>query len=364
MVELDVEVARLQLPVQPPRTHWKLNSSILKDKYFLPEFSKVFNQLLEDEEEFEDAADWWDQFAKPNITLFCQNFSACLARQRKIFKNFLFELLRGATRRGDWGLVTQTKEKLQQILTYEAHGLVIRSREKQNAEEEAASLYHMAKCSKASINKLKVCEGDIVGFRKNVRMVVTEDPVRIRKETVNFLDSLLNGRQDRNLQDTGHSFEPDYSHLEEFLSNLSTLSGASQESLVKPLTEEEVEDAVKSCKNGKSPGLDGITYEFYKVTWPVIGPTFTKVLQAQLDREKLMDSGRHGATRLLPKVEDIPDVTELRPITLLQTDYRLLSKCLSLRLHTVMSEVVDPGQLGVAAPGQGGGILTGLYNLL
>ena len=250
------------------------------------------------------------------------------------------------------------------ILTYEAQGLVVRSRKKQNAEEEAASLYHMAKASRTGLDKLRVPEGNIVGFKHSAKMVVTEDPARIEDETVHFVDSLLNGRQDKKLENTGRAFKPEYLHLEEFLSNLSTLSLSSQESLVQPLSDEEVKEAVKSCKNGKSPGLDGITYEFYKVTWPVIGTTFTKVLQAQLNRERLMDSGRHGATRLLPKVDTVPNVTELRPITPLQTDYRLLSKCLAVRLHTVMEEVLDPGQLGVAHPGQGGGILTGIYNIL
>jgi hypothetical protein len=80
---------------------------------------------------------------------------------------------------------------------------------------------------------------------------------------------------------------------------------------VEPLSYDEVEEALKSCENGKSPGLDGLSYEFYKVTWSVIGVTFTKVLQAQLSREKLTESGRHGATRLLPKVDFVPDVTEL-----------------------------------------------------
>ena len=68
----------------------------------------------------------------------------------------------------------------------------------------------------------------------------------------------------------------------------------------------------------------------------------------------------HGATRLIPKVEGVPDVTQLRPITLLQTDYRLLSKCLAVRLHKVMKEVVQPGQLGTGDRN----ILTGVYNIL
>ena len=153
---------------------------------------------------------------------------------------------------------------------------------------------------------------------------------------------------------------PDDQNLEEFLSSLNQLSEASQNMLVEPLTKEEVKDALKSCANEKSPGLDGLTYEFFKKKWPVIGFIFTKVLQAQLDRERLMDSSKQGATRLIPKVEHVLDVTELRPITLLQVEYRLLSKCLAGRLHLVIEEVVDSGQLGTG----GANILTGVHDVI
>jgi hypothetical protein len=73
-----------------------------------------------------------------------------------------------------------------------------------------------------------------------------------------------------------------------------------------------------------------------------------------------VESGRHGATCLIPKVDTVPDVTQLRPITLLQVDYRLLSKCLAVRLHTVIGEVVEPGHLGTG----GRNIITGVYNIL
>ena len=69
-----------------------------------------------------------------------------------------------------------------------------------------------------------------------------------------------------------------------------------------------------------------------------------------------MESSKKGATRLIPKVETIPDITQLRPITLLQVDYRLLSGCPAVRLHNVM----DRGQLGTG----GRNILTGVYNIL
>ena len=144
-VVLGLDVARLELPPRPPRTHWKLNSSITEHESFLPQFTTLFHQLEEDIEAFEDEADWWDEFAK---TSFLQIFSVSLAKQRKSFKAFLLALLRVATVKEEWQLVAQTKEKLNGIVKHNAFGLIIRSRDNQNAEEEEVSLYHYKKTKK------------------------------------------------------------------------------------------------------------------------------------------------------------------------------------------------------------------------
>ena len=143
---------------------------------------------------------------------------------------------------------------------------MVRSRDQQNAEEEMASLYHHRKACKGSLDKLNVTEDSRSGYHHNVNIVTTGDLRKIKLETVAFMESLRNGWQDEHLQDTGETFIADNTHLEEFLSTLSQLSEASQESLVRPLREDEVKDVLKSCANGKTPGLDGITYEFYKRT--------------------------------------------------------------------------------------------------
>ena len=46
------------------------------------------------------------------------------------------------------------------------------------------------------------------------------------------------------------------------------------------------------------------------------------MLQVVLIRLKLMESDKHGATRLTPEVDGVPAVPELRPITLLNCDYK------------------------------------------
>ena len=108
---------------------------------------------------------------------------------------------------------------------------------------------------------------------------------------------------------------------------------------------DDLDFVIKNCGYNKAPGLDGLTYEFYKKTWLIIKKTFMMVLQCQLDRQHLIDSDTVGATRLMSKVDGVPRVDELRPITLLNCDYRILSKLLVLRIKSVLSEVVKSSQL-------------------
>ena len=76
------------------------------------------------------------------------------------------------------------------------------------------------------------------------------------------------------------------------------------------LTEEEVKDALKEMKNGKSPVEDGLPKEFYAQLWEILGPEMVKILQETMDRECLPASNTKGLTRLISKVApQVPRVT-------------------------------------------------------
>ena len=49
----------------------------------------------------------------------------------------------------------------------------------------------------------------------------------------------------------------------------------------------------------------------------VINKELLEILNCQLNRLQLVESDKIGATRLVPKVEEVPRVYHLRPITLL-----------------------------------------------
>ena len=49
------------------------------------------------------------------------------------------------------------------------------------------------------------------------------------------------------------------------------------------------------------------------------GASLARILQVKLNRFRLIESDRHGATRLAPKVDGVPLVTELRPYLIVTT---------------------------------------------
>ena len=234
--------------------------------------------------------------------------------------------------------MARVRKDIKTILEKESMGFVVRSRYKEHLESEKASLFYLNRENK--------------NFKKNslesmkINGQVTNDEAKIESIVLKYFGALLNGHHDRSGADTGQPFVPDYTDLPDFLSNLSRLSQSSQDNLVKNLNYDQVKFVIfKKCARNKSPGLDGLPYEFYQATWDIIGQDFVKVLQCQLDRVRLVESDRHGATRLTSKVDGIPEVSELRPITLLNCDYKILTKCFVGLLTPVMGEIICSGQL-------------------
>ncbi len=78
--------------------------------------------------------------------------------------------------------------------------------------------------------------------------------------------------------------------------------------------------------------------------WPVIGEDLLAVLNDSLTHECLPLSCRRAVLTLLAKTGDLQLIKNWRPVSLLCTDYKLLSKVLASRLSKVMEQVVHPDQ--------------------
>ena len=113
------------------------------------------------------------------------------------------------------------------------------------------------------------------------------------------------------------------------------------------ITEDELTEVLKLTKNNKSPGIDGLPYEFYKLFWDKIRDIFLRSIQHTYDQGQLSINQRRGVVSLLPKGnKDVHYLTNWRPITLLCCDYKLISKVLATRMKTVLKYLIHPSQTG------------------
>jgi hypothetical protein len=96
------------------------------------------------------------------------------------------------------------------------------------------------------------------------------------------------------------------------------------EDLEKDLTINEIKKIIFSMKQYKSPGLDGIINEFYQIYWDTIKEDLYEVLLEIFDKFEICDSQCRGMLTLLHKGGDRDNIRNWRPITLLNSDYKIM----------------------------------------
>ena len=109
---------------------------------------------------------------------------------------------------------------------------------------------------------------------------------------------------------------------------------------------EEIGKALKDLKNGKTPGTDGFPPDFYKFFWKDIGLLVFNSLNNALGKGEMSIDQKRGIINLIPKKEkDLRFLKNWRPISLLNTDYKILTKTMATRLKVVLPSVIHPDQV-------------------
>jgi ribonuclease HI len=149
--------------------------------------------------------------------------------------------------------------------------------------------------------------------------------------------------------------------LEAALSNIRVrLSEESKQKLREGISEGEVRAAIRKTNNDKAPGLDGIPVELWKslddqfknnksspkkkcdIVW-CLTRVFQDVEKYGNDRTAKLNE---GCMSPIYKKKDPDNIANYRPITLLNTDYKVYTKAISLRLADAAPEIINPDQAG------------------
>ena len=174
--------------------------------------------------------------------------------------------------------------------------------------------------------------------KKLVREVKLENeetisnPAQVNKEIEDFYRKMYTTKINANMDN--HTLEQKFNDFIEDL-NIPQLNDEEKSFLDKDLTINELKEALDSFANNKSPREDGFTKEFYQ--------TFFDLLCKDL----LNSSQKRGTITLIPKGdENLTELKNWRLISLLNIDYKILSKALARRMENVLPKLVHSDQTG------------------
>ena len=118
-------------------------------------------------------------------------------------------------------------------------------------------------------------------------------------------------------------------------------------SLGEKFSEGEISDAIMELKNNKCPGSDGLPVDFYKVFWSQIRKVLIDAIFFAYETGKIHRSASQGILNLIPKKgKDTRLLKNLRPITLLNTDYKVIEKVIVNRIIPELSYIIHEDQKG------------------
>ena len=313
---------------------WKFNTSHLRNKIFVEHIDKVIQEeILNGKERKLDPQQLWEHI-KLTIIHSAQVLSRKISSEIKLIENQLREGISKLQEEhdlseGDTDLLERSIADLESLMSKKAQGAIMRSKARWYNEGERSSKYFFA------LEKSR-------SGGKNISVLINDEnkeitnPAEILAEMSKFYSSLYTSDPQVVFNETNQ---------EEIKINANE-----RNSLEGLITINELTAAAKELNRNKAPGTDGLPIEIYIVYWNRIKNILLEALNHAYSTGKLHNSALQGVISLIPKAgKDLRYIRNLRPITLLNTDYKLLEKCLANRLKPVLVSIINEDQKGFMA---------------
>nr|GFB23573.1 RNA-directed DNA polymerase, eukaryota [Tanacetum cinerariifolium] len=127
------------------------------------------------------------------------------------------------------------------------------------------------------------------------------------------------------------------------------LSDMQAADLERNVSRDEIRLAVWNCGENKSPGPDGYTFEFFRKYWNIVGPDFCEAVEYFFETGLFSKGCNSSFVALIPKVADAKFVNDFRPISLIGSVYKVVTKILANRFALVIAGLVFDTQSAFVA---------------
>lgn len=234
--------------------------------FFCDSFKLFWEKWKERKSDFENLSQWWD-VGKVQIKEFCQNVSAynfmnvkrtiqSLQKEIAILEE---DLINNKGVQSNGTNLNEKRKELGTLLQERVKGALVRSRFCSIKDMDAPTAYFFNLEKKTvqykQMHHLRCPNGNL-----------TANPVEMRKLAVDFFSLLYSAEK----------CDPD--SAKDLLKDLPQLEQGKRKALDDIITYGELTEAVQQLSMGRSPGIDGLTAEFYKHFWGIIGEDFYEVV--------------------------------------------------------------------------------------
>ena len=114
--------------------------------------------------------------------------------------------------------------------------------------------------------------------------------------------------------------------------------------LEKDFSEEEIWTAISGLNGDKAPGPDGFPLAFWSFSWDFVKTEVLGFFKEFHEQGQFVRSINATFLVLIPKKQNVVDLKDLRPISLVGGLYMILAKVLANRIKRVLSKVISPEQ--------------------
>ena len=249
----------------------------------------------------------------------------------------------------------QTKKvELDNIYAFQAQGAFIRARARYKTEGEKPSRLF---CSLEKHNAVQKHIPKLNVVKDNTNKELTEQK-SIENEIFNYYRDLF-------------ALKPtEDSDIESFLTAETSasspkLSESQKNQMERIMTTEELTKHLKKTKNNVSPGTSGFTNEFFKFFWIDMKLFVTKAINFGYESGMLSVTQRLGIITLIPKGDkDKTYLKNWRPLTLLNSLYKLVSGCIADRIKPCLDTIINGDQKGFVSGRYIGEVIRSTYDIL
>ena len=308
---------------------WCLNASLLKDESYKGMVHEWINK--QGSMDGEDEGEWWEdlkgKIKKMSIKFSHRKNKKGREKEGKLKEALVRELERIEGEIGrDLGVYNRLMDELGVIEREKCMGAIVRSRARYLVEGEKCTGFFLGmEKRKQGNNYIKQIEGE--------EGEVISDLVGIVKRVGDFYEDLFKKEG------------IDKECLEKALDSMEAVLTEEGKAMCEgEITKEEIEAAIDGMGKNKSPGLDGLTAEFYHEFKGTLSPILCKLFKCFEERDELPDGLSTGVISILFKKGSRDKLGNYRPLSMLNNDYKVLARVLSNRMKRVIGVVVGSTQ--------------------